>query len=362
MTHQFGTGALIDTPDDRDFQWQEIGFAAAPFNWGVGYDVEVELTNKLGIPGFTIPVKDQNGSGSCGGQAWSYYDASFEAMATGTYEERSAKYIYAQTFIAPAGSYGRDNANILSSQGCAQESVLTSYDNGNPPGEAFMQRRQDITTEARNDAKKARAKGYANVSQDIDTIAQAIRENYGVVIGLVGQNNGTWLSVFPKAPDIGAEHWYHWLYAGKAALINGKKHIGVINSWGKDVGQGGWQWISEDYLKTILPGDPYGKAIFGVWTQVFDPASLEPGFQHKFTQQMDFGAIGAEVIALQIALKQEGCFPSYVPATGLFGLITQRAVKKFQAKYGIVSSGTPATTGYGRVGPKTIAQLNKLFS
>lgn len=47
--------------------------------------------------------------------------------------------------------------------------------------------------------------------------------------------------------------------------------------------------------------------------------------------------------------------------TTLFGMLTETAVKKFQAKYGIATSGTPATTGYGRVGPKTRAKLNALL-
>src|SRR3989344_3580512 len=47
--------------------------------------------------------------------------------------------------------------------------------------------------------------------------------------------------------------------------------------------------------------------------------------------------------------------------TTMFGSLTQAAVKKFQAKYNIVSSGTPSTTGYGTVGPKTRAKLNQLF-
>lgn len=354
MDINFNPGAIRDTDDERDWQWAEIGFAATPFDWTVGYDIEEALTKKLNKPNFTIPVKDQNGSGSCGGQAWSYYDASFEAMATGSYEERSAKFIYSQTFVPPGGSAGRTNSELVSSQGVAREEVLTSYENGNPPSEAFMERSQDITDAVRADAKKARAKGYANVSIDIDTVAQAVRENHGVVLGVVGQNNGTWSSPFPKPPAEGGTHWYHWMYAGKARIVNDVKHIGVLNSWGKAVGQGGWQWLSEDYFKTILPGDSYGRAIWSVWTQVFDPASLDTGFHHTFKEQMDFGAIGAEVIALQTALKVTGDFPQHAPATGLYGLITKDAVKKFQARNGLDT--------VGRVGPKTLAKLNEQFA
>lgn len=47
--------------------------------------------------------------------------------------------------------------------------------------------------------------------------------------------------------------------------------------------------------------------------------------------------------------------------TDFFGTATENAVKKFQAKYGIVSSGDPASTGYGLVGAKTRAKLQEVF-
>lgn len=354
MNHSPAYAAILDTPDERDFQWQEIGFASVPFDWNTGYDVEIELSRVTNTPNFKLPVKDQDGSGSCGGQAWSAYDSVFEAMATGSFEERSAKYIYAQTFVLPAGSAGRTNSELVKNQGVAREALLTSYDNGNPPSEAFMQRPQDITAAHRADAKQSRAKGYANVSPIIDEVAQAIRENHGVVIGVVGQNNGTWLTPFPTPPTVGGEHWYHWMYAGKAKMINGVKHVGVLNSWGTSCGDKGWQWLSEDYFKLILPGDNYGRAIWSVWTQVFDPASVDDAFHYTFKNQMDFGAIGEDVVALQKALKLQECFPSFVPATGLFGLITKQSVQKFQKKYGLEQ--------VGRVGPKTLAKLNELYA
>lgn len=44
-----------------------------------------------------------------------------------------------------------------------------------------------------------------------------------------------------------------------------------------------------------------------------------------------------------------------------FGLRTEVAVQKFQTKYNIVTSGTQSTTGYGRVGPQTRAELSALY-
>lgn len=48
--------------------------------------------------------------------------------------------------------------------------------------------------------------------------------------------------------------------------------------------------------------------------------------------------------------------------SGFYGKLTQKAVERLQIKYGIVKSGSPATTGFGLVGPKTKATINRLLN
>ena len=43
------------------------------------------------------------------------------------------------------------------------------------------------------------------------------------------------------------------------------KLIGVLNSWGDKTGEGGWQWIGEDYFNTIASNYI---AIWEAWTLV----------------------------------------------------------------------------------------------
>jgi|GEM_PF-406474 len=70
------------------------------------------------------------------------------------------------------------------------------------------------------------------------------------------------------------------------------------------------------------------------------------------------GSRGTDVTALQRYLISANLLASD-SATGYFGAITETAVKKWQAQKGIVSSGSPSTTGYGAVGPKTrLALMN----
>ena len=91
--------------------------------------------------------------------------------------------------------------------------------------------------------------------------------------------------------------------------------------------------------------------------------SLGTQFAHAamLTSTLDFGATGADVTSLQNYLATNGSIYPEGLITGYFGSLTQAAVQRFQNAQGIVTSGTPATTGYGRVGPTTLARINSLM-
>lgn len=349
MTHEgkhYGTGAIPSAADERDYQWHEVAHGSAPFDWTVGYDIETKMPQ-------VTPTKDQGQSGSCGGQAWAYYDAAIEALSTKTFEERSARFVYSQTFVPGGGSDGRTNCDLVKNKGDAREFVFTSYQNGVPPTESFMETHSDITSVVLTDAAKGMALSYAMVPNSVDGVAQAIRDSGGVVIGIRGSNNGTWLSPNPQKPESNLpanEYWYHWLYAGKARINNGVKQIGVHNSWGLDVGEKGWQWIDADYFD--------GVNIWEVWSMVFNPNGVLPIFHHQFKTDLEFGMTSTEVQALQTALQTDGDFPASVKPTTYYGTITRTAVEKFQVKYGIAKAGD---AGYGRCGPLTRSKLNAIF-
>lgn len=78
-------------------------------------------------------------------------------------------------------------------------------------------------------------------------------------------------------------------------------------------------------------------------------------------KQLQRGIYSTSVIYLQKALNMEGIYPEAL-YTGYYGLLTERAVKRFQKKHSIVNYGTPYSTGYGRVGWKTMAMLNSLYT
>jgi peptidoglycan hydrolase-like protein with peptidoglycan-binding domain len=82
--------------------------------------------------------------------------------------------------------------------------------------------------------------------------------------------------------------------------------------------------------------------------------SLNPS---SFPKNLGPGSTGAEVTLLQQTLFHDGDYPQDI-VTGYYGNLTEQAVKAFQAKYGIVDYGSPATTGYGAVGPRTRRELD----
>lgn len=77
---------------------------------------------------------------------------------------------------------------------------------------------------------------------------------------------------------------------------------------------------------------------------------------------LDLGDRGTNVTNLQTFFSDNSVIYPEGLVTGYFGGLTQSAVKRFQASYNIVNSGTPSSTGYGRVGPSTQSKINNLIS
>lgn len=234
---QFGTGGIKNTWDPRDHRVEGLGMAAEPFDWTKGYDVEEEMKTLL-------TSEDQGVSGSCGGQAGRYYTEVLNMLTTGSFERLSAKDPYCYIYYPGGGTTSRDIGKRIGDHGIARESAVPSYQNGQAPSEAFMEDKS-VSSLLSDAVRIGLISAYAKSKLDIESIAVAVRDNHGCIITIGGQNNGTWLSQFPQ-PPINVQ-WRHFLYVGKVKMINGKKYLGVKNSWGNDVGINGWQWLSEDY-------------------------------------------------------------------------------------------------------------------
>lgn len=69
------------------------------------------------------------------------------------------------------------------------------------------------------------------------------------------------------------------------------------------------------------------------------------------------GASGPGVSQLQQFLARDSSVYPEAIVSGFYGSLTLAAVQRFQVKNNIVSTGLPSTTGYGRVGPKTLGVI-----
>ncbi|MBL7045493.1 MAG: peptidoglycan-binding protein [Parcubacteria group bacterium] len=103
--------------------------------------------------------------------------------------------------------------------------------------------------------------------------------------------------------------------------------------------------------------------------ETIETTATTPNVSSKFSNLLARGAANSDVKRLQQLLNSDpdtriasNGVGSPGQETNYYGALTEVAVKKFQAKYGLVSNGTPATTGYGLVGPKTRAKLSEVFS
>jgi len=81
---------------------------------------------------------------------------------------------------------------------------------------------------------------------------------------------------------------------------------------------------------------------------------------YKFTKYLWYGQKDEEVRYLQVFLKSQGeeIYPEGL-VTGYFKSLTETAVKRFQIKYGIVSSEDDLGAGF--CGPKTRVKINEIL-
>lgn len=254
------TGAKKDKIDDRDYNFEALGTPSiTDVDWEKGFDIEQEL-------GFKIKVKDQQYSYSCVGQSFSYYNAVIKVI-NANYNEVSAKSIYSLIAIGNnQGAYLRDGANTLKDNGSLLEKKLPSKDGNGIVSESFITDKSWFNEEVKKEMSLLKVYDYYRItSWTIDGFAKAIRDGKGMVAGVVGHNNGSWRSIYPKPPletTPQGELWNHAVYFGKFRIKNGKKEIACLNSWGDSIGEGGWQWLGEEWFANN------GRWLFNPWVLI----------------------------------------------------------------------------------------------
>ena len=193
--------------------------------------------------------------------------------------------------------------------------------------------------------------------KDIDTVASVLQVTNKAVMVWFFFENSEWAKNTPTIDNPNLDLYAsgtarHSVTAVDFTLVNGKKTIVIEDSWGFWNGFSGQRTITEDFFKA--------RNFFAAYPMSFSfDGTVVPKPQHNFLINMQLNQMSDEIKVLQDCLKYEGLFPSNIDSSGFFGAITKNAVQAFQLKYNIVTS---ADLGFGRVGPKTRAQLNLIYS
>lgn len=243
-------GAKKDQRDRRDYQLSGIS----------GGVVSLPQSFRLTDP---FPIKDQNGFGSCTGQATVGHKQLQEGI------ELSARFAYAMTKKLEGnkewGAYTRNQFKVLCDVGAVPEEMWS--EKHNIPEQEYLDW-EKIPQYLIEDAKVHRSKKYWRIDPDFDSIKKAIFQYKQAVVISV-----PWYSSYnqPNEGYLELNTALGWKW-GHAILVVGWQDdwLTVKNSWGNDWGLNGmcyfkkdypiWDcWISTDHEKKLPVEDRYGK-------------------------------------------------------------------------------------------------------
>lgn len=322
-------GALLDTRTEaekaKDYKYGEIVSAVEPVVW-----IEKPQTAWR-----KFPIFSQNGSGSCVAQTLKKLYGIYIWLKTGVWVDISASHIYQRRANKPAGGMGGTDVFTIGQKGTTLEAFAASEDMTDSQMDAV-----NVLPFMAKVGETFKLGAYVVVSPtDIDTVASIIQATgKGVMVWFYFQGN-EWTNV----PTIKNQNLQltapatlrHSVAAVDFTLYNGKKALIIDDSWGIATAMNGQRVITEDFFMA--------RNFFAAHFQNF---AFEEGTIVK-------PRYDGSVKSLQDCLKFEGVFPMNIDSTGVYGSITTKAVKAFQAKWGIEQVGT--------VGPKTKKRLQELY-
>lgn len=230
-----GKGAVVDTPDPRDFKITPEMMGAVSIDWTIPF--------KLPNPG----NEDQGISDSCVAHAWSYYHEQLRPT-----KEYSRRDLFARIALI-YGAEIRSGGKEITTLGHATKDEVPD-----PKPQTPQNMRDKTGINPENQASDIESAYFVLPQQDITSVAWGIQAYKGVVFGVIGSNQGWTDKTNPRPPKPGETTWGHALYAyGNHIHGDGQKCIIAKSSWST---QGAEHHIKENYF---LSGNT-----FNAWTLI----------------------------------------------------------------------------------------------
>lgn len=322
-------GVLLDAETEREldkiYKFAEVVSAVEPVNW-------VEKPQNTWRK---FPIFSQGLSGSCVAQTLRKLYGVYIWLNTRVYVDISASHIYQRRVNKPSPGMQGTDAFQIGQRGTTLELFA--------PSENMTDAQMDsinVVPFMEKVGETFKLGNYMSIyPTDIDTIASIIQKTNKAVMVWFYFKRDEWTSVptvlYPSLERQLPSTLKHSVAAVDFTLYGGRKALVIDDSWGIKTAMNGQRVITEDFFTA--------RNFFAAYFQNFafeEATILKPSYD-------------GSVISLQDCLKFSGVFPTNIASSGVFGPITVKALKAFQAKYGIDQVGT--------VGPKTTAKLKELY-
>lgn len=358
--------ALIDDrPTEltmRDFKHEEIAPAAGPANFK-------PITEASDIPFYER--RDQDGSSTCMNQAYAKLRGIKTKQQAGQYVSLSGGFAYRRR--VNQGSEGMHLHDIFQ-LGAKYGLPFEAIDPSQNMSESEIVNHKEIPY-ADNVAKifTDPNERFLYLPNDFDAIASVISQGYPVLLMLFANRDEYGIKPIVKDPNLtpATAPIRHGICGHFAVRYKNEDLIVIDDSWGilnskasddleRDLKERGQRILTREFVNTRVYGAGYIRDLAFSWDDSPTPTPQKPVW--NFNRDLEWGLKDdADVRALQDVLKYEQLFPVDQESTGNYFGMTMSAVQAFQKKHNIISYGTPDTTGYGRVGPKTRTKLNALY-
>ncbi len=263
---QLGKGAMVDSPDVRDFQVTPEMMAAVNIDW----------TTEFRLP--RPPNEDQGIGDTCVAQACSYYHWQLHP------KDFSRRDLFARIALV----YGAEIRSGVKAIVTAGQATRDEVPDPSPQTPTNMRDKTGVNPQAEaSDIEKAY---FVLPQQDINGVAWGAQSYKGVVFGVKGSNEGWADLTNPRPPALGEQEWGHALYAmGNHIHSDGQKCIIAMSSWCNKVEEhhirefyflsgntfNSWTLIpKEEVMSNVVFVHKAGTPEYGFWFPKLNEAAL----------------------------------------------------------------------------------------